>query len=657
MIVHVALPIPVSKTFSYSVPEKWKPFLNLFSRVTVPFRHRTMTGYVVGIEKKDDAELKTISDVIDLFPLINSPISRLCEWSSYYYVTPVGMVLKCALPQTLKIENYLSIRSLSPCTSMLEGVLLKQSYKIYGKDIIFKYFQDNLIELRDIFVDRIFQPFQEKNRIISWNIPENKLYIGGITSRLTYYMSCISELIDEGKNVLMLLPDYYAAGDYYYKTFSERFKNKVIWYGSAVKTRTRMDSYFKARKGEGFLILGNRSCLFLPIMDLSLIIIERQEEDDYRNEEGFNFNANILAIKRGEIEGIPVISGSVSPSMTMFKSGEEGKFSVIGKGYHLEKKYSVVLMEKSLGEQNALPEKLVNIIKEAVQQIDNIAVFIPRRGYIAQIKCLECKRVFLCPICKGMLSLCQQEDMLVCGNCDKNFEYNAKCFYCGGNIIHTFNAGTEYVEKKLNELFMESCITNITAETIKVLREITPGISDTRSLILVGTQSLSKIYDMSVKKLILLGWEELVRMAGYRAEEKMFQILMNLLDILNPEEIYFFMNRKLAVNPIRFFDTERFYTEELKKRKYAEFPPYVRFFLIEVERKGEKAGLKILNKIESILGEEGLTEYVTGPVKETRANCYKWKLILKGDGRLFHKALLSIYDLPGVYIEADPLNL
>jgi primosomal protein N' (replication factor Y) len=655
MIVHVALSIPIAKTFSYSVPEKWESFIRPFSRVTVPFHNKTLTGFVIDVEAKDDAGLKVVSDIIDIFPLIDGMTARLCEWASHYYVTPMGMVLKYALPQTLKIENYIVIRSLAPCSSALEGISLKKAYKSTGKDTIFQYFQDGVIELRDIFAEKVFEPSREAGAAKA--VSKKTLYIGNIENRLAYYMTFISELISEGKNVLMLLPDYYAAGRFYHKTFADRFKNNVIWYGSAIKAKAKMDAYFKARNGNGFLILGNKSCIFLPIPDLSLIIVERQEEDEYRNEEGFNYNANMLALRLAEAEHIPIIFGSASPSMEMFKNGEEGRFNVIGNEQEIDKKYSIVLMKKGLAGQDVLPDKLIAVITDAVQKNENVALFTPRRGYMSHIQCLECKRTFLCPFCEGVLSLSKKGNMLACGICNKSFTYEDQCVYCGSNLIRTAFVGAEYIEEELKTIFTDSHIMNITAETIKKLRKTVSDISDGRRLILIGTQSLSKIYGMHVNKMIFVGWEELVRMAGYRSEEKMFQIFMNLLDILAPEEIYFFMDRKLAVNPVRFFGLERFYTEELKKRKAAEFPPYSRFFLIDVEKKREEAGLKMLDKINRILEQEGLTEHVTGPMKQKRRGFYRWKLILRGNEMLFQKALLSIYGLPGVHIEADPMNI
>lgn len=101
--------------------------------------------------------------------------------------------------------------------------------------------------------------------------------------RIEYYTEIIEPHIEEENNILMLLPDYETWGDIFYNILKERFKDRVFWYSSSVKTKARMETFFRARSGRGNIILGNKSCVFLPISYLSLIIVERQEEDSYIN--------------------------------------------------------------------------------------------------------------------------------------------------------------------------------------------------------------------------------------------------------------------------------------------------------------------------------------------------------------------------------------
>jgi primosomal protein N' len=73
MIVDVALPIPVAKTFSYTVPDRWEPFANRFLRVKVSFRNRVHTGVITDIREGDNSGLKKYMKLSTFFPLLTQP--------------------------------------------------------------------------------------------------------------------------------------------------------------------------------------------------------------------------------------------------------------------------------------------------------------------------------------------------------------------------------------------------------------------------------------------------------------------------------------------------------------------------------------------------------------------------------------------------------
>ena len=655
MIVNVALSIPVAKTFSYSVPETWAAFVRRFSRVKVPFHNRTMTGFVLSAEEEGVAGLKSILEIVDPFPLIDSTLTQLCEWASHYYVTPMGMVLKYALPASLRLENHVIIKAFAQVASGLEGATLKRGYKTVGPRKVFQLFTEGAIGLQDVFTRQAFESSQDT--CADKGVAERRLYIGSIDERIEYYAGHIAEQIGQGKSVLMLLPDYHSTGKFFYKNLLEKFGTRVVWYGSPVKTKTKTETYFKARSGTGFLILGNKSSAFLPVKNNGLIIVERHEEDEYRNEEGFKFNAGLIALKRAEIESVAAIFGSASPSMEMFKYGVDGRLAFVEGGWISRKKHSVIRQGWRTLQSGALPEEMTNIIDRAVASKENVAIYTPRRDYGSSIRCLECKESILCPLCDGALSYQRQENRLICPNCNKSFDFKDECPSCGSSLIHTAYMGAEFLGEKMRAKYGDSCVMSVGGETGNKAAGALQKTRDKHCLVVVGSRALSKLYTVRVDKLILVGWENLVRLAGYRGDEKMFQMLANLVDAMRPEELYFFMDEKIAVNPDRYFDLKVFYTEELRKRKAAQFPPYVRVFLIDVEKRREKDGLKVLDKIAQALEEGGLSSYMAGPKKLRKKGVHRWKFVLKGNEELFQKALLSIYDLPGVQIEADPLNL
>src|SRR4029450_10564445 len=70
------------------------------TRVVVPFRNRKEIGICVGFTEPTTATrtYKTILEVPEAEPAIDASMLELCRWMASYYVAPLGVVLRCALP-------------------------------------------------------------------------------------------------------------------------------------------------------------------------------------------------------------------------------------------------------------------------------------------------------------------------------------------------------------------------------------------------------------------------------------------------------------------------------------------------------------------------------------------------------------------------------
>ena len=654
MIIHVALPIPVRKAFSYAVPDRWVPFIKPLLRVKVPIKNRDFIGFIVGIDEGDAAGFKEIHEVIDPFPLLDENSLQLAEWASHYYIAPKGLVLRYALPAGLPIEQYLKIRSLSEIeTGALDNLTLKKACKKFGRDVIYEYYNKGLLRLYDTFTNRDFLPCSNE-RFDS--AADKTLFIGGVKDRLRYYTEIIAQHIGNGENVLMFVPDHHSVGQFFFDKLSEQFSGKVLRYGVSGTAKKRMETYFRARNEGGFLILGSRSCLFLPVFRNGHIIVERPEEDEYRNEEGFRFNAVDLAIQRAKIEHIPIVLGSVSPPLEIYKRATEGEFKITQKVYPKLKQYAEIITEKGISALGKLPEGLITLLARAIENKETTAIYTPRKDYSSHIKCLDCKGLFLCPACGGGLSYQRSKDLLACTSCGRTFSYEDRCRQCGSKLIQFSNVGVEYLERKLQDAFPGVPAISVTGETLHENREALTRLRPGEPAIIIGTQALSKPHGLKVHKLIMIEWEELMRIGGYRAGEKMFHVLSNLMDALEPEELYALMARKKRVDLKEFFDVKAFCMAELEKRKNAQFPPYMRIFLLEIEKADEAAGMRIVAKIKQTANKYRISQHITGPLMQKRRK-YRWRMILKGNEDQLYDFLSAIGGYPGVRIEADPVNI
>ncbi|HEU18592.1 MAG TPA: primosomal protein N' [Deltaproteobacteria bacterium] len=106
MYVRIALNIPSDKVFSYSVSDRFIPYIAVGMRVLVPFGKRRMTGYVVELcDEKDRDDIKDIIDILDVEPLFSERDLTFYQWVSDYYIHPLGKTLRSILPGGIDIES------------------------------------------------------------------------------------------------------------------------------------------------------------------------------------------------------------------------------------------------------------------------------------------------------------------------------------------------------------------------------------------------------------------------------------------------------------------------------------------------------------------------------------------------------------------------
>jgi len=108
--LRVAVSLPVKGTYSYAVPGSLARQVEIGVRVRVPFGKRTVTGYVLEVMSLPDIEqsLKEITDILDPFPLFHKNMVPFFEWVSRYYLYPLGLVIRNALPGGINMDTYKS---------------------------------------------------------------------------------------------------------------------------------------------------------------------------------------------------------------------------------------------------------------------------------------------------------------------------------------------------------------------------------------------------------------------------------------------------------------------------------------------------------------------------------------------------------------------
>ncbi|HJX91027.1 MAG TPA: primosomal protein N' [Pyrinomonadaceae bacterium] len=116
LYAEVAVPLHVSKTFIYRLPADASD-AQPGERILVPLGRTMVTGYIVGVLTDlptelglVDAEIKDADRVIDAVPICTPEILEITRWVAEYYASPLGEVIKSALPPGISPDIQETIR-------------------------------------------------------------------------------------------------------------------------------------------------------------------------------------------------------------------------------------------------------------------------------------------------------------------------------------------------------------------------------------------------------------------------------------------------------------------------------------------------------------------------------------------------------------------
>lgn len=106
--VDVIVPLPLSGTFTYTVPNSLSEKISVGSRVIIQFgKKKYYTGIICNVYEKElvEPDLKEIVTLLDERPVVLPQQLKLWEWIAAYYMCTIGEVYKAALPSALKLES------------------------------------------------------------------------------------------------------------------------------------------------------------------------------------------------------------------------------------------------------------------------------------------------------------------------------------------------------------------------------------------------------------------------------------------------------------------------------------------------------------------------------------------------------------------------
>ena len=569
------------------------------TRVMVHFGKREMIGVVRGFRYADRGEVplerqgktleyKEIDGIMEL-PAIKREQLEFWQVLADYYLCTVGEVYKAAYPA-------LAVRQ--------ESVKSRKSPELFLERISFS--PEGISQQRLPMLSQRQQGAFDEIRA-HFRSGKRPVLLHGATGsgKTEIYVKLAQEVLAKGKNVLFMVPEIALSKELESRLkgyFGERlllFHSKV----TAAQKHFVHSVVLQAGGNSPVVVLGTRSSLFLPFAQLGLVIVDEEHDPSYKQSDPApRYNARDAAVLLASIYGAHLIMGSATPSFESLYNVSIKKYARVMLPFRYfgapapDVEIIDTIKARRIGEmKGSFSQKLINALKENMEQGGQSLVFRNRRSYSPMVQCDNCGQIPKCPHCNVSLSYHRYNNTLRCHYCDYTSLFSSRCPQCSSGELVARGAGTERVEEELRELLPLARIERFDADVAESKREeerIISSFAKGEIDILVGTQMLSKGFDFEKLSLVaLLQADTVLGMEDFRADERALQLFTQLIGRSGRRGIRGKMLIQSAQknHPIfKIFKLDTLFPDSsalLDERREFRFAPYVRMVKITLRHR------------------------------------------------------------------------
>ncbi|MBQ8390206.1 MAG: primosomal protein N', partial [Oscillibacter sp.] len=349
------------------------------------------------------------------------------------------------------------------------------------------------------------------------------------------YLRLVQEVLSQGKSAIVLVPEIVLTPQMMRK-FSSYFGQGVAMLHSSLRVSERYDQWKRIRRGEVQVVLGTRSAIFAPLKNLGLIILDEEQESSYQSENPPRYHTRDIAKFLCARQGCVMVLGSATPSVESAWAAEQGiyKKTMLRRRYNEGALPQVIISdlreEIKAGNAGLIGADLRRELEENLRRGEQSILFLNRRGSSRMLLCGECGHVPECPRCSVAMTYHSANGRLMCHYCGHSERSNDTCGECGGIMKHV-GAGTQKVEEELRELFPETELLRMDADTASGGHEkILSKFEKEKIPILLGTQMVAKGLDFeNVTLVCVLSADLSLYVDNYRAAERTFDLLTQVV--------------------------------------------------------------------------------------------------------------------------------
>ncbi|MFC1747104.1 DEAD/DEAH box helicase, partial [Candidatus Neomarinimicrobiota bacterium] len=363
MYAQVALPLSSYQTFTYHVPGELNGRIDPGCFVRVPFRNREAVGVVTSLAERPSftGSIKSLFGLKEGLGRLPPDLWETLVWMSRYYFTPLGMVLKTALPlefsephtprpqlvvrittegrlawerrdvkgpkqqavlatlyetgQPIPVQELAGISS--GALAVCRRLEVREWAEIERQPVDFRF--PEVVEPIPGRGDVTFTPEQQMALETLLQARDDRkftpLLLQGVTGsgKTEVYLEAARRVIAAGGAVLVLVPEIVLTPQVA-ERFRAAFGNRVALWHSHISRPEKRRVWEGLQMGRLAVVVGARSALFAPLPGLQLLIVDEEQESSYKQEDPApRYHARHVALMRARYANAVILLASATP--------------------------------------------------------------------------------------------------------------------------------------------------------------------------------------------------------------------------------------------------------------------------------------------------------------------------------------------------------
>jgi primosomal protein N' (replication factor Y) (superfamily II helicase) len=411
--------------------------------------------------------------------------------------------------------------------------------------------------------------------------PGDEVLLHGVTGsgKTEVYLQAAQATLEAGRSVLLLVPEIGLTGQTVARVKRRFAGAPVAVLHSGLSAGERLLAYAAVARGEVRIVVGARSAVFAPLVDLGLIVVDEEHDTSYKQESEPAYDARTVARWRAAASGAVVVLGSATPSVESFaRVARHADLHTRVDGSQ-PPALEVVDMRDHHGVFSA---PLAEALSAVVDAGEKAILFLNRRGFASYLTCDHCGHTWECPRCDVTLTLFGSQT-LRCRTCGHSEPAPSVCPACGRSDLVRYGYGTERLEREVRLLLPGVDLLRLDSDvagSYARLQSVLGRFAEPGPKVLVGTQMIAKGHHFPDVTLVgVVNADLTLHFPDFRAEERTFALLVQvggrsgrgdrpgrvIVQTLDPEA------RPIALAAAG--EEERFYAEELERRRELGYPP------------------------------------------------------------------------------------